>query len=116
MGHHNDLGARGEALAADYLEEQGYTIIKRNYRYRKAEIDILAGKEGLLVIVEVKSRSSEHFEPIAGTVGKKKVRHLVMAADHYVTQNKIEHDIRFDIITVYFQGKLPQITHIEDAF
>lgn len=116
MAHHNDLGARGETLAAAYLEGKGYTIIKRNYRYLKAEIDILAGKEGLLVIVEVKSRSSEYFEPIAGTVGRKKVKHLVMAADHYVTEQNIMHEVRFDIVTVYFQGQVPEIKHIENAF
>jgi putative endonuclease len=116
MADHNDLGAKGEALAAAYLRDKGYTIIARNYRYQKAEIDILAGKAGLLVIVEVKARSSEDFEPIAGTVGRKKVRHLVTAADHYVTQQNITHEVRFDIVTVYFQGKTPQIKHIEDAF
>jgi len=116
MAGHNELGIRGETLAAAYLKDQGYTIIKRNYRYLQAEIDILAAKEGLLVIVEVKSRSSEHFEPIAGTVGKKKVKLLVMAANHYVTEHCIEHEVRFDIITVYFQGEVPQINHIENAF
>lgn len=116
MARHNELGARGESLAADYLERHGYKVLQRNYRYLKAEIDIIARKGKLLAVVEVKSRTSEDFEPIAGTVGRKKVALLVLAADQYVTSRNLDLEVRFDIITVYFQGKQPEITHIENAF
>jgi putative endonuclease len=116
MASHNDLGSRGEALAAAYLQRKGYTILKRNYRYLKAEIDILAKKDDLLAVVEVKSRTSEDFEPIAGTVGRRKVGLLVLAADHYVISHDIDMEVRFDIITVYFKSREPEITHIENAF
>jgi len=116
MARHNELGIKGEALAAAFLEGRGYVILHRNYRYQKAEIDILARKNNVLAIVEVKSRKSEEFEPIAGTVGRKNVALLVMAADHYIVARNLDLEARFDIITVYFNGKNPAITHIENAF
>lgn len=116
MARHNDLGSMGESLAASYLERHGYKVLHKNYRYLKAEIDIIARKGNVLAVVEVKSRTSEDFEPIAGTVGRKKVALLVLAADQYVISRDIDLEIRFDIITVYFQGQHPQLTHIENAF
>jgi len=116
MAYHNDLGIRGEDLAAAFLEGKGYDILHRNYRYLKAEIDILARKENLLAVVEVKSRKSEDFEPIAGTVGRKKITKLVQAADHFVIHSDEDLEVRFDIITVYFKSGEPEITHIENAF
>ncbi len=116
MGTHNELGARGEALAAGFLERQGYAILHRNYRYQRAEIDLIAQKGDLLAIVEVKSRTSEAFEPIAGTVGRKKIGMLVLATDHYITQRNLDLEVRFDIVTVYFKKGGCEITHLENAF
>ena len=61
MAEHNDLGKQGEELAIDHLLKSGFRIIERNYRFRKAEIDIIAQKEGLLIAVEVKTRSTAFF-------------------------------------------------------
>ncbi|MET6991206.1 YraN family protein [Sediminicola arcticus] len=58
MGKHNEFGKLGEQIATDYLIEQGYTITYRNYRYLKAEIDIVALKGIDLAVIEVKSRST----------------------------------------------------------
>ena len=68
MAKHNEFGKKGEQLAVDYLTENGYKVIHRNYRYLKAEIDIIARKGDILAIVEVKSRSSDYMQPIADTV------------------------------------------------
>ena len=116
MGANNELGKRGEEVAAAHLEQLGYTILRRNYRYLKAEIDIIASKDGILAIVEVKSRSSEDFEPIAGTVGKKKIGLLVQAADQYVRTSNFRMEVRFDIVTVYFKPRQVEVTHLKDAF
>ncbi|MEL6976451.1 MAG: YraN family protein, partial [Bacteroidota bacterium] len=58
MAFHNDLGVKGEQIAADFLMKNGYTILEKNYRYRKAELDIIAQKESTLAIVEVKMQLS----------------------------------------------------------
>ena len=82
----------------------------------KAEIDILARKEEILAVVEVKSRSSEYFEAAAETVGRKKIKLIVMAADHYVIENALDVEVRFDIITVLKKGNSYELEHLENAF
>ena len=116
MSAHNEFGKLGEEMAAEYLIEKGYQILYRNYRYLKAEIDILAQKEAILAVVEVKSRSSDQFQEIAETVNKKKIGLLVSAADHYVTDNDLDVEVRFDIITILKKEKEFQLEHLEDAF
>lgn len=116
MGKNNEFGKKGEALAAQYLQQKGYVIVAQNYRFDRAEIDLIAEKENVLVIVEVKSRSSEFWGPIAETVDSVKIALLVKAANHYVVHEEKEKEIRFDIITVLRKGKDFEITHLEDAF
>lgn len=116
MGKHNEFGKVGEQIATDYLIEHGYTILYRNYRYLKAEIDIVALKGSDLAIIEVKSRSTNFIEHIAETVTTKKKQLLVMAADHYVIENDLDVSVRFDIITIFQQHSKFKIEHLEDAF
>jgi putative endonuclease len=116
MGTHNEFGKEGEELAAAYLVKKGYLIICRNYRYMKAEIDIIAQKGNIIAIIEVKSRSSAYFENIAETVSKKKIMLLVSAADYYINTNKLDKEVRFDIITILKENNKFLIEHFEDAF
>ncbi|MDV6167628.1 YraN family protein [Flavobacterium sp. DG1-102-2] len=116
MAEHNDLGKLGEELAADYLQKNGYAILQTNWMYLKAEIDIIAQKGNVLAIVEVKTRSSLDFGLPQDFVNPKKIQHLVKAVNEYVTQNDVEADVRFDIISVFKNGKNYEIDHIEDAF
>jgi len=116
MAKHNDFGKEGEEITVKYLLKHGYRIKCRNYRYLKAEIDIIAEQDGILAIIEVKTRKSDHVQSIAEAVTKQKIQHLVKAADHYVTSNKINLEIRFDIITVLKNNTQLQIEHIKDAF
>lgn len=116
MGKHNEFGKEGEQRAVDYLLNNGYVIKHRNYRYLKAEIDIIAQKGSVLAIVEVKSRSSDFLEHIADTVNAKKIKLVVMAADHYVLRNDLDVEVRFDIVTILRLGKTITIEHLENAF
>lgn len=116
MGKHNEFGKKGEGLAKAHLIEAGYEILACNYRYLKAEIDIICRKEGILAIVEVKSRNSAYVENIADTVTKRKIKLLVMAADHYVVSHNLDLEVRFDIITILRTKKGYEITHLESAF
>ena len=59
--HFQQFGALAEKLAATFLQKKGFTILEHNYRYQKAEIDIIAKKNNLLVFVEVKARSGGDF-------------------------------------------------------
>ena len=116
MAKHNDFGKLGEQKATDFLIKKGYTIKEKNYRYLKAEIDIIAQKEDIIAVVEVKSRSSEFIENIADTVNQKKIRLLVAAADQYVVEHNLDVDVRFDIITILKKGTTFKLEHLKNAF
>lgn len=116
MGKHNEFGKEGEKIATDFLLEKGYHIKAKNYRYLKSEIDIIAQKNAVLAIVEVRARSTDKIIPIADTITKKKIKLLVMGADHYVTENNINLEVRFDVITILKNQYVFKIDHIESAF
>lgn len=117
MAEHNDFGNSAEELAAQYLLKKGYSILCRNYRYQKAEIDIIARKNSEIVIVEVKARTTDAFEEPQEAVKKKKIKLIVSAADYFMQETERQEEVRFDIITVLpdHQGTL-QINHIVNAF
>lgn len=116
MAEHNELGNLGEEMAAEHLVKLGFQIRERNWFFQKAEIDIVAEKNGLLVAVEVKTRTSIDFGLPQDFVNPKKKQLLIKAMDAYVNLHELEHEIRFDIIAVFKKGNDYQIEHIEDAF
>ena len=116
MGGHNEFGKEGEHIAVDFLIGKGYTVKYRNYRYLKAEIDIIAQIEDTLAIIEVRSRSTDFVENIAETITKKKIGLLVMGADHFVTERDLDVEVRFDVITILKNKKVFKIEHLEGAF
>jgi putative endonuclease len=115
MNNNQVLGKNGEQWAVDFLTEKGFLVIERNFRYKKAEIDIIARKDKLLIFFEVKTRTSLEFGDPEEAVSRNKVRLILMGAENYVRQIGWFHDIRFDIIAIHSQDP-PQILHIEDAF
>ena len=116
MAEQNDLGKDGEARARDYLIRQGYTILHTNWRWHHYELDIVAMKEGELIIVEVKTRSEDYLLSPEEAVDNKKIRRIVAAADAYVRYFNLEMPVRFDIITLVKGKEGFQIEHIDDAF
>lgn len=117
MAEHNDFGKIAEDLAAKFLADLGFKILKRNYRFQKAEIDIIAEKEHQIIIAEVKARSSDAFLLPQEAVTKSKIRLLVLAANQYLEETKSSKEVRFDIVSVLkdHAGAL-KIEHIQDAF
>lgn len=116
MAQHHELGKIGEQLATDYLLEKGYSILERNYRFQKAEIDIIAKHNNDMICVEVKTRNSNFFGDPQEFVTPGKVKLLVKAMDAYITENEINLETRFDIIAVLKNKKTETITHYENAF
>lgn len=116
MANHNELGKKGEQLAINFLEEKNYKIIERNYRFNKAEVDIIAQKEDVLAIIEVKTRSTKAFGNPQDFVKPKQIQRLVKAVDEYVTVNGLDLDVRFDIIAIVKENKQFKIEHLKDAF
>lgn len=116
MASHNELGKKGEQLAVDYLLNKGYKIIERNYRFEKAEVDIIAQISETLAIVEVKTRSSAEFGNPQDFVKPKQIKNLVKAVDEYVNVNGLDVEVRFDIIAILKLHKGHSIEHLENAF
>ncbi len=117
MAEHNEFGKLAEDLAADFLAKKGYKILVRNFRFQHHEIDIVSEFQDLIVVTEVKARSYDTLIEPQEAVNKKKIKSIVQTADFFMTDNQIDKEVRFDIITVLPDktGAL-QITHIEDAF
>ncbi len=116
MAQHNETGKFGEQLTVDYLMDNGYNILERNWRYQNAEIDIIAQKNNLIAVVEVKTRSSSNFGLPQEFVKPSKIKLLVKAIDAYVVQNDLDYEVRFDIAAILIDQKTPSLDYIEDAF
>ena len=115
MAEHNELGIKGEKLAIDFLLKKGYKILEKNFRYLKAEVDIIAKKDNVLAAVEVKTRSTDYFGNPQDFVNPKKIKLLLSAIDYYVNEKDLDVEVRFDIIAITYQ-KTIKIRHLEDAF
>lgn len=116
MAEHNELGALGEELAVEFLEKNGYEILETNWTFQKAEVDIIAKKDSVLAVIEVKTRSSIDFGLPQDFVKPKKIQLLVKAINEYVISNDLDLEVRFDIIAIQKENKGFIIEHIEDAF
>jgi putative endonuclease len=116
MATHNELGKKGEEISVAFLEKNGYTIRETNFVFQKAEIDIIAQKDNILAVVEVKTRSSLEFGNPQDFVKPAKIKLLVKAIDQYVISNNLDLEVRFDIIAVHKENNEFHVEHLEDAF
>lgn len=117
MADHNELGKLGEQLAAQYLLDEGYVILERNFTFEKAEIDIIAQKdEDTIVVVEVKTRNSAFFGDPQSFVTSGKIKLLVKAANEYMISNKLANEVQFDIISVLKNNTTQKVEHFQNAF
>jgi len=116
MATHNELGNQGEQLAVDFLQKNNYNILERNWRFKKAEIDIIAIKNDVLAVIEVKTRSSNYFGNPQDFVNQKKIQLLVEAINEYVISKQLDVEVRFDIIAILKNKDTFNIEHLEDAF
>lgn len=113
---HNELGKWGEQYAVDYLIGHGYDILERNWFFDRAEIDIIAQKQHLLIVCEVKTRNSDFFGDPQDFVTPSKIKLLVKAANEYIISNDLDLEVRFDVIAVLKNKTQEKIEHFEDAF
>ena len=116
MAAHNELGKEGEEEAAAYLKAHGYTILHRNWRSGRFELDIVAEKDNELIVIEVKTRRNNEYGLPEEAVTSRKIRHIVSSTDSYLKKYAIDLPVRFDIITVVGSQPPFQIEHIEEAF
>ena len=116
MAQHNELGKEGEQIAVDFLLKKGFKIKECNWRFKKAEIDIIAQIENILIAVEVKTRSTDDFGDPQEFIKPKQKNLLITAMDEYVISNDLDVEVRFDVIGIIKNQKKTKIEHLEDAF
>lgn len=116
MAKHNQLGQLGEEVAVSYLIGKGYKLLERNWHSSHKELDIIAEYENWLVVVEVKTRTGQTWEPPEYAVDKNKIRRIVNAAHHYVCLKDVKKPVRFDVISVINEQGKWSVEHFEDAF
>jgi putative endonuclease len=113
------VGQRAEDIAADFLRDQGLEILERNYLRRFGELDIVARDHDVLVIAEVRTRSSERYGGAAASVDPRKQQRLIRAASLLLQQRKgLSHlRVRFDVLAVLNMGHpVPRVDWIRHAF
>ena len=110
-------GSWGEDQATAFLEAKGMVILERNWRYKRAEIDIIGRDGEILVFIEVKTRKDLTFGKPEEMVGQKKKQMIIEAAAAYMRLIQHEWEIRFDIVGVTGEpGKPFDIEHFKDAY
>jgi len=117
MAVHLELGRKGESLAKTHLENAGYEILDENWTHGKAEVDLIAYKDKVIIFAEVKTRTGNAFGEPEDFVHARKQKLLVSAADEYIYLMDHKGDVRFDIISILFDKQANYtLKHIEDAF
>ena len=112
MYNKTEIGKQAEAQAEKFLIEKGYTIIARNYRYKRSEIDLIVQKENWLVFVEVKMRTSRAFGFPEESVKEVKRKKILEGAAQYLQETNWQGNVRYDIVAIHQL----EIEHFEDAF
>ncbi len=117
MAAHNDMGHKGEDMAAEYLQQKGYCILDRNWTNKgRKELDIVATNDDIIIFVEVKTRKAGSIATPISAVDDRKQHRIVLAADSYLKSHHIDLPFRFDVIGIVYNAEASRIDHYEDAF
>jgi putative endonuclease len=117
MYQNHQTGKTGENAATVFLEEKGYAILERNWRHHHLEIDIIASKDNILQIIEVKTRHSIAFGWPEQSISKNKMRFLKNAAEAYQFQNKQWKYLQFNVVSISMDSdNIKEIFLLEDVY
>jgi putative endonuclease len=100
MAAHNEFGKEGEQLAAEWLEQQGFQLISRNWKFARYEVDIIACRDEVLHFIEVKSRHDDLFGKPEDWVGRKKGSHLLSAGEAFQYKYPKWEQVQYDILSI----------------
>ncbi len=112
MAEHNEIGHHGEDIATKWLQDNGFEVIERNWRCGHLELDIVCAKDGLIVVVEVKSRTGD-FGNVDELLDYKKRRNILRAGAAWLKRHKLECELRFDLIVV--ESSTGAVSHYPEA-
>lgn len=114
--NHTELGRFGEELAEKHLHKKGFRILKKNYRFGKIEIDLIAESEDKLIVIEVKTRQTAEIGEPWRAVTRSKQKQIIKAANHFIITENCHLETRFDVVSIVHNSYRTDIEHIEDAF
>ncbi len=116
MGN-KSTGSKGEEMASVYLQQIGFEIIERNWRFRHWEVDIIASKNDRLHFFEIKTRTSDKYGKPEESIGYKKMQNLKNAAEEYQYQNPSWKYVQFDVLAISMYNDEPvEYFYIEDVY
>jgi putative endonuclease len=112
---HLRTGERGEELAARYLEKHGFIVLAQNWRCREGELDLIATDGRVLVICEVKTRTSDNYGAPAEAVDDAKAGRIRRLARRWRVESGLGYaDTRYDVLAVLWKpGRTPRISHLK---
>ena len=117
MNQNQLKGNQGEELAATYLVKKGYSLLERNWRFRRWEVDIIASKDRFLHFIEVKTRHSLRFGRPEESITRDKMSNLRNAAEEYQYQHPEWKYIQFDVLAITIMNEeVKEIFMIEDVY
>ena len=113
---HIKLGKKGEKIAINFLKAKGFLILASNFRFKKAEVDIIAKKGHRLSFIEVKTRTGKGFVHAENSINKTKQYLYFMAAQEYCKKEAVACPIQFDVIVIelFYYGK--ELYYFPDSF
>lgn len=112
-----ELGRRGEQLAVEHLERIGFVVVARNARVGRLELDVIAQRGPLVVICEVRARTSDRLMSPAHSVDFRKVSRVRLAAVQWLKQAGLNHSqLRFDVASIVFETPKGRLSYLEGAF
>lgn len=109
-------GKKGEDLAVAYLQQKGFIILERNWRFSHAEIDIIAAKNAVLHFVEVKTRKSLKYGAPEESVSVKKMNQLKKGAEEYQFRNNEWKEVQFDVLAITLSNNRIEYWLNEDVY
>ncbi|HXB94518.1 MAG TPA: YraN family protein [Puia sp.] len=116
MPQHIRFGRAGEDLAARWLTEKGFSVLQRNWRHGRYEVDIIAGRMGILHFIEVKSRHSTRYGYPEGSVSRKKLEHVMQGASGWLHRWPAYRRVQYDVLAITFgKDAHPEYVLFEDV-
>ena len=116
-GGRHALGREAEAFVARELERRGFTIVGRNVRVGRLEIDLIARRGSLIVVCEVRARRSDRFMAPSESLDQRKLERVRRAASMWLASSALRGvDVRLDVAAVVYDGATPRLDYYEDAF
>lgn len=109
-------GKIGEDIACQYLIENNYQILERNFECRQGELDIIVKDKNEIVFIEVKTRTNNKYGSPIESITYLKQKHIIRSIQYYLYKRKLENEfVRIDVMEIYGQGKNFHIKHIKNA-